>query len=49
MKRIMAFKVKAVERNIKFTKNENDPGVWHYVMQPDLYIALNQAKVICLL
>ena len=42
----MALKVKAVERNIKFTKNENDPGVWRYVMQPDLYIALNQAKVI---
>ena len=31
---------------IKFTKDENDPGVWRYVMQPDLYIALNQAKVI---
>ena len=42
----MALKVKAVERNIKFTKDENDPGVWRYVMQPDLYIALNQAKVI---
>ena len=38
----MALKVKAVERNIKFTKDENDPGVWRYVMQPDLYIALNQ-------
>ena len=42
----MALKVKAVERNIKFTKDENDPGVWRYVMSPDLYIALNQAKVI---
>ena len=42
----MALKVKAVERNIKFTKDENAPGVWRYVMQPDLYIALNQAKVI---
>ena len=42
----MALKVKAVERNIKFTKDENDPGVWRYVMQPDLYIALSQAKVI---
>ena len=42
----MALKVKAVERKIKFTKDENDPGVWRYVMQPDLYIALNQAKVI---
>ena len=42
----MALKVKAVERKIKFTKDENDPGVWRYVMEPDLYIALNQAKVI---
>ena len=42
----MALKVKAVEKNIKFTKNENDPGVWRYVMQPELYIALTQAKVI---
>ena len=42
----MALKIKAVERNIKFTKDENDPGVWRYVMSPDLYIALNQAKVI---
>ena len=42
----MALKVKAVERKIKFTKDENDPGVWRYLMQPDLYIALNQAKVI---
>ena len=42
----MALKVKAVERKIKFTKDENDPGVWRYVMLPDLYIALNQAKVI---
>ena len=42
----MALKVKAVERKIKFTKDENDPGVYRYVMQPELYIALNQAKVI---
>ena len=42
----MALKVKAVERKIKFTKDENDPGVWRYVMQPDLYIALTQSKVI---
>ena len=42
----MALKVKAVEKNIKFTKNENDPGVWRYVMSPELHIALNQAKVI---
>ena len=32
----MALKVKAVERNIKFTKDDNAPGVWRYVMQPDL-------------
>jgi len=24
----MAIKVKAVERKLKFTKNENDPGVY---------------------
>ena len=42
----MALKVKAVEKKIKFTKNENAPGVWRYVMQPELYIALTQAKVI---
>ena len=42
----MAIKIKAVERKLKFTKNENDPGVWRYVMQPDLYIALAQDKVI---
>ena len=40
----MALKVKAVEKNIKFDKNSE--GVWRYVMQPDLYIALSQAKVI---
>ena len=42
----MALKVKAIEKNIKFTKNPNDPGVWRYVMQPELYIALSQEKVI---
>ena len=42
----MALKVKAIEKNIKFTKNDNDPGVWRYVMQPELYIALSQEKVI---
>ena len=42
----MALKVKAVERKIKFTKDENDPGVYRYVMNPELYIALSQAKVI---
>ena len=40
----MALKVKAVERKIKF--NKNDPGVYRYVMKPELYIALTQAKVI---
>jgi len=39
-------KVKAVERKIKFSKDENDPGVYRYVMSPELYIALSQAKVI---
>ena len=42
----MALKVKAVERKIKFCKDENDPGVYRYVMSPELYIALSQAKVI---
>ena len=42
----MAMKVKAVEKLLKFTKNENDPGVWRYVMQPELYLALSQKKVI---
>ena len=42
----MALKVKAVEGKIKFTKDENDPGVYRYVMSLELYIALSQAKVI---
>ena len=42
----MAMKVKAVEKLLKFNKNENDPGVWRYVMQPELYMALAQKKVI---
>ena len=42
----MALKVKAVEKKIKFTKDENDPGVWRYVMSPELYTPLSQAKVI---
>ena len=40
----MALKVKAVERKIKFKKE--DEGVYRSVMQPELYIALTQAKVI---
>ena len=42
----MALKVKAVERLLKFSKNENDPGVYRYVMKPELYSSLSQAKVI---
>ena len=42
----MALRVKAVEKLLKFSKNENDPGVWRYVMAPELYTALNQKKVI---
>ena len=42
----MALKVKAIEKKIKFTKDENDPGVWRYVMSPELYTPLTQAKVI---
>ena len=40
----MALKVKAVERLLKFDKN--DPGVYRYVMKADLYTSLTQAKVI---
>ncbi len=42
----MALKVKAVERLLKFTKDENDPGVYRYVMKPELYSSLSQTKVI---
>ncbi len=42
----MALKVKAVEKKLKFTKDENDPGVWRYVMAPELYSSLSQKKVI---
>ena len=42
----MALKVKAVERLLKFTNNENDPGVYRYVLKPDLYTSLDQKKVI---
>ena len=40
----MAPKVKAVERLVKFKKD--DPGQYRYVMQPELYTALAQDKVI---
>ena len=42
----MALKVKAVEKKIKFDKNPDNPGVWRYVMSPELYTPLSQAKVI---
>ena len=42
----MALKVKAVERLLKFSKDEKDPGVYRYVMKADLYTSLTQAKVI---
>ena len=42
----MALKVKAVERLLKFTNKENDPGVYRYVLKPELYTSLSQAKVI---
>ncbi|MBQ6652734.1 MAG: hypothetical protein IJM81_04985 [Prevotella sp.] len=42
----MALKVKAKEKKLKFSKNENDPGFWRYVMVPDLYSTLDQDKVI---
>ena len=42
----MALKVKAVERLLKFSNNENDPGVYRYVLKTDLYTSLSQAKVI---
>ena len=39
-------KVKAVEKLLKFTKDENDPGVYRYVMSPEMYSSLSQKKVI---
>ena len=42
----MALKVKAVEKKIKFDKNPENPGAWRYVMSPELYTALSQAKVV---
>lgn len=40
----MAIKIKAVERKLKFDKSGE--GEYRYVMQPELYSALNQEKVI---
>ena len=42
----MALKVKAKEKKLKFSKDENDPGIWRYVMVPELYSTLDQDKVI---
>jgi len=42
----MALKVKAKEKKLKFSKNEDDPGFWRYVMVPELYSTLDQDKVI---
>ena len=42
----MALKVKAVEKKIKFDKDPNNPGVYRYVMSPELYIPLAQEQVI---
>ena len=42
----MALKVKAVERLLKFSNDPNDPGVYRYVMKPEMYSSLNQTKVI---
>ena len=40
----MAIKIKAVESLVKFSKT--DPGVWRWLMRPELYTALDQKKVI---
>ena len=42
----MALKVKAVERLLKFSNKPDDPGVYRFVMKPDMYSTLTQAKVI---
>ena len=42
----MALRVKAVERLLKFTNKPNDPGVYRYVMKPEMYSTLTQTKVI---
>ena len=41
---MMTLKVKAVERLVKF--NKEDAGTYRYVMSPELFIALSLAKVI---
>ena len=42
----MALKIKAKEKLLKFSKREDDPGFWRYVMQPELYSTLSPEKVI---
>ena len=42
----MALRVKAVERLLKFTNDPKDSGVYRYVMKPEMYSTLTQAKVI---
>ena len=42
----MALRVKAVERLLKFSNDKNDTGVYRYVMKPEMYSTLTQAKVI---
>ena len=42
----MALKVKAVEILLRFLNNPNDPGVYPYVMKPEMYSSLAQTKVI---
>ena len=44
MRKERAIYVKAVERLVKFKKDE--PGQYRYVMQPELYTSLSQTKVI---
>ena len=39
----MAIKVRAIERNVSFDKESEK---WMYVMQPELYNRLSQAKVV---
>jgi len=41
----MGMKVKAVERNVAFDKDAKN-AKWMYVMQPELYGQLSQAKVV---
>ena len=42
--KFLVHEVKAVEKNVKFSKS--DPGVWRYVMSPEMYSNLSPSKVI---